>query len=72
MSNDVTYEDYVQWKSNEITQQLKQDLAEAMVAAGANIINREEPDANKDQYLRGYITGLRTIFEWSPTKVSHE
>ena len=62
----ITKNQYVEWKSTEVTQQMEQDITEAVEVAAAEILVRRQSDPLDDQYLKGFIRGVQAATEWEP------
>lgn len=68
----VPYEEFVQWQLSGVSNELKEDIKNVMADIAAELVNRERPDADRDQYLRGFMHGLRTLYEWKPTFITED
>lgn len=62
----VHKEEFVSWRNQEVTQELKKELLEAIENAAMEILNRETPNLDRDQFLRGFIKGMNVAIEWVP------
>jgi hypothetical protein len=62
----ITKNQYIEWKSTEVTQQMEQDITEAVEVAAAEILVRRQSDPLDDQYLKGFIRGVQAAKEWEP------
>jgi hypothetical protein len=65
-------QDYKDWKSSPVTQQMHQELAEAAQDPALRILNRRGSDPLDDQYLKGYIFGLSAASGWKPNLIDSE
>ncbi len=59
-------EQYEEWRSSEVTQDLMTQVVEEANGLVATIMNRRTPDQMDDQYLRGAIQALSAISGWKP------
>lgn len=62
----VHKEEFVSWRNQVVTQELKKELLEAIENAAMEILNRETPNLDRDQFLRGLIKGMNIAIEWNP------
>jgi hypothetical protein len=65
-------QDYKDWKSSPVTQQMLYELAEAATDPATKILNRRGSDPLDDQYLKGYIFGLSAAAGWKPSLTDGE
>lgn len=62
----VNKADYLDWRNNEITKQLFEDLTEAAQASATEILTRELYNQDRDMLLRGYIKAIDGTLSWCP------
>jgi hypothetical protein len=63
----VQKEDWLEWKSNTVTEELYKDVRETVEALASKILTRVESNPSEDQYLKGFLKGLLEAIEWTPT-----
>lgn len=68
----VHKEEFIAWKSSICSIELQQELVRNIEAAAATILNRESPNGDQDQLLRGFIQGLKATLEWQPEFVKEQ
>ncbi len=62
----VFKEEFLQWKQSVMTAELSSNIQDQIANLAAEMVRREEPNANRDQLLRGVIQGLTSVLEWQP------
>lgn len=62
----ITKSQVSDWKFQEITQQLMDDLEASKAVAIGTIAGRREPNQDDDQFLRGFIRAIDQILDWEP------
>ena len=65
-------QDYKDWRSSLVTQEMLRDVANAGEASALEILNRRDNDPYDDQYLKGYIFGLSVVAGWKPNLIDSE
>lgn len=68
----VPKDEWIAFQQSGVRAELDNDIKEVMAGIASEIVNRERPDADRDQYLRGFLHGLRTIYEWTPDLINAE
>ena len=65
----ITKDQYQEFSQSNVYQEMKAAVLEQLSELGAEIINREVPNVNRDQFARGVIRGLQEVLEWRPAFV---
>jgi hypothetical protein len=68
----VRKEDYIQWKNDQITQAMCEDVAEAASEIAASLLKRTESNPPFDQLQKGYLKGIQAALEWEPDFIQEE
>ncbi len=68
----VFKEEFLLWQQSESTSELKNNINDQIANLAAEIVNRSEPDGNRDMFIRGVIKGLVSVLEWKPDFVEVE
>jgi len=62
----VTQSEFKQWQQGELYQELKQTIEANISIVASELVGREQPAPDRDQYLRGFVRGLAATLEWKP------
>ena len=62
----VTKEEFADWRSHQVTQEMLSDLNKEAQQRVETILNSLVADANRDQFLKGYIQGLSYAIGFTP------
>jgi len=62
----VQKENFIRWKNDSITQELHAVVREQLGILAAELVNRDEPNANRDMLVRGIMKGMMAVTEWEP------
>lgn len=65
-------QEFRDWRSQAITQELLKTLADNANEYVLQIMNRREANVYDDQYLKGVIAGLSLASGWKPEMVTDE
>lgn len=65
----ITKSQYVDWKSSPVTQELMQNIVEAVEENVAILVRRRSSEPLDDQYIKGYVRGVQAAIEWEPELV---
>ena len=59
-------QEFSEWRKGEIYQEMWKDIVRQIEIYAAEIVNREYPDNDRDQLVRGRIQGLSSVVDWVP------
>lgn len=62
----ITKDDFYEFKHSTVYQELSASFLERISELGAEIVNREHCNNDRDQLLRGLIKGMVEVLEWEP------
>jgi hypothetical protein len=62
----VTRDDWIAVRNSAVYQDLQATLREAIGVYGAEVINRETSNTDRDMFVRGSIKALIEVLEWEP------
>lgn len=62
----VFKEEFIAFKNSAVYKEFAQVLMDNMALIGTEILNRETPNNDRDQYLKGILAGFRSVLEWTP------
>lgn len=65
----IPLEQFQDWRGSDITQEFLKAVTQQVSDAVGVIVNRRQPDAMDDQYLRGAIAALSAAVAWRPELV---
>ena len=65
-------EDWVAYKNSTPYREFDAVLREAIGTYGAELVNRETSNPDRDMFVRGAIKALIEVLEWEPELVSEE
>ena len=68
----VTQSEFKQWQQGEIFQELKLTIEGNISIVASELVGRETPNPDRDQYLRGFVRGLAATLEWKPDFAAEE
>lgn len=68
----VRKELYVDWVRNPVTEALKEELRVDVENLVAEMIRRDRPDADRDQYVRAFVKVADAVISWTPEFVKTE
>jgi hypothetical protein len=58
--------EFTQWRHNEVSNEFVKHFQELMSEKAGELINRKQPDGNRDMYIRGVIAAYAEMIEWQP------
>ena len=64
--------DYVAFKNTSVYEAARQDVAEAVSRALAEMVNNEELTQARHNFLRGFVAGSTALLEWEPEFIPEE
>ena len=62
----IAYEDFVAWRNHSVTQEMLQNVAQVGADAAGEMMSRSSGNAERDQYLRGFVQGTAALIAWQP------
>lgn len=62
----VFKDEFVAFKNSAVYKEMAQVLMDNMSLIAAEIVNRDVPSNDRDQYLKGILAGFRSVLEWQP------
>jgi len=68
----LTKSEWVGWKNDKCYRELDAVLREAIGTYGAELVNREVSNPDRDMFVRGAIKALIEVMEWEPELVPEE
>ena len=58
--------DYIAWRDSKETQELFVELQEAAESVASEVLQREDPNIDRDQFLRGFLKAIDSVLSWRP------
>lgn len=58
--------DFVDWKDNKVTAELRQVLSQAVEAVVGKLVTDRDLDLAQTSYYRGWVRGMVECLEWEP------
>jgi hypothetical protein len=62
----INKSDYIAWRDSKETQTLLTELKEAAEGVAAEVLNREDYNMERDQFLKGYLKAIESVLTWRP------
>jgi hypothetical protein len=58
--------EFVGWRNSEVYEEFRKHFQEMLSEKAAELVNRKQPDGNRDMYIRGVIAAYAEVVEWEP------
>ena len=58
--------EFASWRNSDVYKEFLNYFKEQMSNRAAELVNRKQPDGNRDMYLRGVIAAYAEVIEWEP------
>lgn len=62
----INRDEFYLWKSSTPYHALMEEVQSNIEMAASEVINRQQSNADRDQYLRGFIQGISALVNWTP------
>lgn len=62
----VRKEEFYEWKTHPVTDELKRELRETLETLVAQMVNRMEPEPARDGFTRAFAKAVDVVFSWQP------
>ena len=64
--------EFSEWRQMDITADLLNSIAETATATATKILNSDNNDGYRDQYLKGVLAGLSSVAGWTPEFIQED
>jgi hypothetical protein len=68
----IRREQFREWQTHAVTEQLKSELRETLEILVAQMVNRMEPDPARDSFTRAFAKAVDSIISWQPEFTSED
>ena len=58
--------EFASWRNSDVYKEFQNYFREQMSFKAQEMINRKQPDGNRDMYVRGVIAAYAEMIEWEP------
>ena len=62
----IAREDFIAWRSQTVTVQLLEDIAQMGADAASEMLTRTVANPERDMFVRGFVQGTAAVISWQP------